>query len=209
MATRYRVREHDQWGGVRYLVDGERIWLGDQARGVADLIIEPDPYHEDCFYIKRENTYGEKLFYLQPNPHGEGLLVREKDVWGTVRFFVEGSRWSSEALLVREGDQHGSIAWYVEPCDLAGGGAGASYTHEQTALDRAYSQANRDIIDMLSGIKARYGAAGVALVTVTYIIVLTIVFLIVDRLLDGGFLLMMLYGLLVMGGILFIAGRTA
>lgn len=208
MATRYRVREHDQWGGVRYLVDGERIWLGDQARGVADLIIEPDPYHEDCFYIKRENTHGEKLFYLQPNPHGEGLLVREKDAWGTVRFFVEGSRWSSEALLVREGDQHGSVAWYVEPYDLAGGGGDVSYPHEPTALDRIYSRFNSGAINMLSGIKARYGAAGVALVAITYIITLTLVVLIIDRLMGGGFLLMMLYGLLVMGGILFIAGRA-
>ena len=57
----------------------------------------------------------------------------------------------------------------------------------------------------IPGVRLRGGALG----TVTYIIGLSVVFLFVDPLFGGGFLLMMLYGLLVMGGILFIAGRTA
>ena len=200
MATRYRIRRKDQWGEVCYVVDGERIWRGDQARGMADFVVEQDPYNSDCCYIKRENTHGEKLYYLQPNPHGEGQLVREKDAWGTVLFFVEGSRWSSEALLVREGDQHGAVAWYVEPYDFGGGGD--TVTHrEPNALDHFISNSIR----VLSDIKRRYGTAGVVGVTLAWIAFLTFIFIFV---LDLGFVGSLLYGALVMGGVLFIASHS-
>ena len=203
MATRYRIKRKDQWGEVCYVVDGERIWHGDQARGMADFIIEQDPHNSDCSYVKRENTYGEKLYYLQPNPHGEGILVREKDAWGTVLFFVEGSRWSSEALLVRKDNQHGAVAWYVEPCDSAGG-SGSSY-REPTALDCHISKVHARALDGLSGIKRRYGTGGIVAVALLWVALITIIFVFV---LDLGFLGMLLYGALIMGGILFIASRA-
>ena len=82
----YIVRDKDQWGTIHCKVEGDQIWLGEYKSGLADMTITPDPHSADRKLVRRGHSQGEVLYCIEPNPHGEGQLVREKDAWGTVLF---------------------------------------------------------------------------------------------------------------------------
>ena len=70
------VREKDQWGAVRFVVEGERVWRGEYATGTADMTITADPYDATRRLVRRSHAQGKVLYCIAPDPYGEGA-------WGT------------------------------------------------------------------------------------------------------------------------------
>lgn len=159
----YIVRDKDQWGGVRFRVEGDRIWIGEYVSGLADMTITAAPYDSDRKLVREGNAQGEVLYCIEPNPHGEGYYVRERDIHGSKLYFVEASRHDGDGFLVRKGDQYGSVVFYVEK-------AREYVTHDglhprkKTWLDKAMAYGIGLLFDAFLAPRKRFGKNGGAIV---------------------------------------------